>query len=96
LNNDNWITFTECVNFEIYIKKDNIYCDVEIFNGHSYYGYPTNKRFKITIKLELKDLLLFNGAIEHAFQNYLSDEYEKHLKVVKVNWMDKKRKELLI
>jgi hypothetical protein len=94
--NDLWMTFEKCRELEVKYYTDNFCeCIVTIYDGDNFHGYRTNLRFILRLKIDIDFINLIEEEIDSAFDNYLDNEYEKHLERQKGIWIGKKRYNLL-
>ena len=92
-----WTTYdnTGCINLKFYSKDNKLFCDVVIWNGDNYNGYPKNKKFKATLKFENKFIKELNDYLNHMFMRLLSEAYETHLKNQRSIWINNMKEEFL-
>lgn len=102
LNKDNWITYDNCVKMKFYIKNNDIYVNIEhhthgrpIDYGMGYYGYDRVFEWEATIKLPMEFIENIKRDLNHKFNKFCHNAYEKYLEGEKLKWIDEFKKSIL-
>jgi hypothetical protein len=70
-------------------------CDIAIWNGNSFDGYPTTERFRVVLYLPDSFILKLSDRIEYKLDMLVSESYDNYLEKKRLEWMAKHKKKLL-
>jgi hypothetical protein len=91
-----WSTFDEtCVDLRFFMEKNNLKCDVKIYDGNSFDGYRTNLRFTAKLLLPIYFIEKLSEIIDGYFDDYLENQHEKYLEEQKKRWINNLKIQIL-
>jgi len=91
-----WSTYDDtCVDLRFSLDNKKLVCEARIYNGESFDGRRTDLRFTAKIQLQNNFIENIDGLIEYDFKCFLYDEYEKHLELLRMEWVKKEREIIL-
>lgn len=92
---ETWSTFDACRDLYFSFKGDRLFCHAVIYDGNSFGGNRTYKRFDVDLFLPIEFLEKLDKFINWEFSSYLEIEHEKYLEKQKQEWINKLANELL-
>ena len=92
-----WSTYDEkCIDLDFFVNDDKkLICDVVIWNGDSFDGHRTNRRFSAKLQFPNKFIKELNKDIHWKFNRFLNNQYKIHLENQRQAWINSTRKEFM-
>lgn len=85
-----------CIDLYFTVNSTNEFkCKVKIYDGDTFDGCRKGLRFEALLALPSSFIHKIEGKIEWAFEEFLEDEYERHLKAQKILWIDNLKETIL-
>jgi len=89
---ETWSTYDDtCIDLNFSLDNKKLICEARIYDGESFCGSRRGLRFITKIQLQNNFIEKIDGLLEYEFKHFLNNEYEKHLELLRMEWVKKER-----